>query len=254
MTHDPFITTLIATAQTDPDVLGLVLCGSSAHIGRRDQWSDHDFLLITIDGTPERYRTDLAWLPNADGIAFWFRETAHGLKVLYRSGLMVEFAVFDRLEFATCALNHYAVVIDHGGISEIAAEVQQRSLAPRSVDRRAEFRLFLSLVYIGVGRARRGELLSANVVIRTYALEHLLRTACDALEPDAGEHLDALDVWRRFETADADLAGRIDAALARPVELCARDLVDIAVDWLSPRWPECPVDDANVVSDLLGWT
>ena len=33
-------------------------------------------------------------------IAFWFRETAHGLKVLYRTGLLVEFAVFDRGEFA----------------------------------------------------------------------------------------------------------------------------------------------------------
>ena len=51
---------------------------------------------VTQDGTPERYRTDLQWLPDADTIGWWFRETAHGLKVLYRGGLLLEFAVFDQ--------------------------------------------------------------------------------------------------------------------------------------------------------------
>ncbi|MDQ5975545.1 MAG: hypothetical protein QG661_2754, partial [Actinomycetota bacterium] len=82
---DPFVDTLIATAEADPHVVGLVLAGSSAQPWRRDRWSDHDFLMITADGTPERYRTDLSWLPDNEQIAFWFRETAHGLKVLYRT-------------------------------------------------------------------------------------------------------------------------------------------------------------------------
>ena len=102
---DPFIDALIAQLEADPAVLGLVLAGSSAEPHRRDRWSDHDFLVITQDGTPEAYRTDLSWLPFAEDIGFSFRETAHGLKVLYRSGLFIEFAVFDRSEFAGCALN-----------------------------------------------------------------------------------------------------------------------------------------------------
>jgi hypothetical protein len=251
MAHDPFITTLLANAQQDPRVLGLVLCGSSAEVGRRDQWSDHDFLMITVDGTPEDYRTDLSWLPDAESIAFSFRETAHGLKALYRNGLMIEFAIFDAAEFAGCALNHYAVVLDRSDITQVAAAVRDRSMAPRPIDRLAEFRLFLSLIYIGTGRARRGERLSAHVMIRTYALEHLLRTVRDILESGSTEQLDALDVWRRFETADADLAGRIDSALARPIEDCARDLVEIAMDWLPRNWPECPVSEAAAVVELL---
>ena len=129
--HDPFIRALVARLEADPDVVGLVLAGSSAETARRDEWSDHDFLLITQDGTPERFRTDLAWLPDADAIGYWFRETAHGLKVLYRGGLLLEFAVFDRAEFATCALNHYAVVIDRGGVAEAASVVATNNTVAR---------------------------------------------------------------------------------------------------------------------------
>ncbi|MDP1879211.1 MAG: hypothetical protein Q8M17_16815 [Actinomycetota bacterium] len=253
MPDDPFIDRLVATAQTDPDVVGLVLAGSSAQVERRDEWSDHDFLLITEDGTPERYRTDLSWLPDPAGIALWFRETPHGLKVLYRSGLLVEFAVFDRGEFAGCALNHYAVAVDKAGIAEAAAGIQGRSLAPSPVDRLAEFRNFLCLVYIATGRARRGERLSANAFTRFYATEHLLRLLRDLLPADRRGQLDKLDVWRRFETAEPRIAAGIDAALARPAEEAARALLDLAEADLPALWPEFPVDEARVVRGLLGW-
>lgn len=200
-TADPFLDALVARAEADPQVLGLVLCGSSAQVERRDAWSDHDFLLITADGTPESYRTDLAWLPDHEGIALSFRETAHGLKVLYRSGLLVEFAVFDLAEFAGCALNHYAVVLDRAGIAAVAEAVHARSVAPRAVDRLAEFRLVLCLLYVGFGRARRGEVLSAGMFVRGFAVEHLLRLVADTLPAERRPPLDALDPWRRFEQA-----------------------------------------------------
>ena len=251
--HDPFIRALVARLEADPDVVGLVLAGSSAETARRDEWSDHDFLLITQDGTPERFRTDLAWLPDADAIGYWFRETAHGLKVLYRGGLLLEFAVFDRAEFATCALNHYAVVIDRGGVAEAASVVRERSMETRIINRGNEFRNFLSLLYIATGRARRGELLSANVLVRTYAVDHLLRLAGDLMSDVDRSPLDQLDVWRRFEAADADLAAAIDRALAQPVESAARTLLDIADHLIAARWPDYPHDDARLVRGLLEW-
>ncbi|MBK9740707.1 MAG: hypothetical protein IPO93_14685 [Actinobacteria bacterium] len=252
-TDDPFIDALVRSLSADPDVVGLVLAGSSAETERRDQWSDHDFLLITEDGTPEGYRTDLSWLPQAEDIAYWFRETPHGLKVLYRTGLLVEFAAFDRAEFAGCALNHYRVAIDRGGIADVAAQVRGRSMAPRTVDRFVEFRNLLSLLYIANGRARRGERLSANVFVRTYAVDHLLRLARDLMPEDRLARLDALDVWRRFETADPVLSADIDAALTLPVEAAAKALLDVADQWLLDHWPEYPRDETYVIRDLLGW-
>jgi hypothetical protein len=250
---DPFIDALVESAEHDPNVVGLVLCGSSAETGRRDQWSDHDFLMITEDGLQESYRTDLSWLPVHGSIAWSFRETAHGLKALYRSGLMVEFAVFDRAEFAGCALNHASVVVDRGGISDLAAEVRSRSLVPRPTDPLNEFRNFLALVYLGTGRARRGELLSANVLVRTFAVEHLLRLVRDLFPDDLQGRLDQLDVWRRFERLDPSLAAEVDAALALDVAEVGRALMDVAGSHLPGMWPAYPHADAAIVRNLLGW-
>ncbi len=253
MTSDPdaFIEVLRHTAESDSRIQGLVLCGSSAEPSRRDRWSDHDFLLITNDGTPEQFRTDLSWLPAAEDIAWSFRETAHGLKALYRSGLLIEFAVFDRAEFAGCVLNHAIVVVDRGGIAAITETVRDRSLAPRNVNRLSEFRLFLALVYIGTGRARRGERLSASVFVRTYAVEHLLRLARDLVPREQAAELDALDVFRRFESADPRLAAAIDAAVTLDVVDVGRALLQAAEDWLASHWPEYPREDTALVRALL---
>jgi hypothetical protein len=252
--RDPYLDALVSGLSADPQVIGLVLAGSSAQTDRRDQWSDHDFLVITVDGVPERYRVDLSWLPDHTDLAFWFRETAHGLKALYRSGLIVEFAVFDRAEFAACALNHYAVAIDRGGIAELAAEVHDRSRQPGTPDASSclsSFRAFLSLVYIGTGRARRGERLSANVMLRDYATAHLLRTLHATLIPEEAATVDGLDPWRRIEQVLPGPAAALDAALARPVDEVGLALLDAAEDALTGRWPDYPGDEAAVVRGLL---
>jgi hypothetical protein len=242
---DPFLVDLIRRLDADPRVVGLVLAGSSAERSRRDRWSDHDFLVITQDGTPEQLRTDLSWLPDADDIGYWFRDTPHGLKALYRSGLLLEFAVFDRAEFDACALNHAEVVIDGGGIAEAAASIRERSLAPAPMDRMLAFRSFLTLVYIGTGRAHRGERLSANVFLRDFATAHLLRAALGARVPDA------LDPWRRVEGAWPDLAAAVDAALTQPVTEVGPALLACADRFLSSEWAEFPAGEVDLVRGLL---
>lgn len=242
---DPFLTELIRRLDADPRVVGLVLAGSSAERSRRDRWSDHDFLVITEDGTPEQLRTDLSWLPDADDIGLWFRDTPHGLKALYRSGLLVEFAIFDRAEFDGCALNHAEVVIDRGGIAEAAAAIRERSLTPTPTDRLLAFQSFLALVYIGTGRARRGERLSANVFLRDFAAAHLIRAALGAEAPDV------LDPWRRVEGARPELAAAIDAALSRPITEVGPALLDCADRFLPAEWPAYRADEVGLVRGLL---
>lgn len=263
---DPFLDALVRGLSADPQVVGLVLAGSSAETSRRDRWSDHDFLVITADGTPEGYRTDLSWLPqgerlpSGDTLAFWFRETPHGLKALYRSGLLLEFAVFDRAEFAACALNHYAVAIDRGGITELARDVHARTAARSAAEAAslpaeplAQLRALLSLVYIGTGRARRGERLSANVFVRDYATAHLLRLLRAVVLDDgpATAALDDLDPWRRFEQTAPALAAAIDGALALPVDEAGPALLRVADAALRQGWAAYPADETALVLDLL---
>ena len=90
-------------------------------------------------------------------------------------------------------------------------------------------------------------------MIRTYATEHLLRLVRDLLPPDRIASLDGLDPWRRFESADNQFAAAVDSALGRPVEECARALLDLAAATLPARWPDCPAQDLVVVRTLLGW-
>ena len=73
MSGDPFLASLRAWAQDTPAVVALVLCGSSAALARRDRWSDHDFLVVTVDGAAEAFRRDLSWLPDATRIGLWFQ-------------------------------------------------------------------------------------------------------------------------------------------------------------------------------------
>lgn len=90
-----------------PKIIGLVLVGSTAETQRVDEWSDHDFFVITEDGEQEGLRQNLSWLPEPDSLAFWFRETEHGLKVVYKSGDVLEFAVFSCDELRGCMVNHH---------------------------------------------------------------------------------------------------------------------------------------------------
>ena len=63
-----YIERLTASAESRPDVLGLVLLGSAADRSRQDEWSDHDFYWVTTDESAEGYRQHLAWLPDHEQI------------------------------------------------------------------------------------------------------------------------------------------------------------------------------------------
>ena len=88
----------------DDRVLALIALGSMAQQDYQpDEWSDHDFFVITIQGVQEDMRQDLSWLPRAEELVFHFRETEHGVKALYRGGHLLEFAIFneDYISFCT---------------------------------------------------------------------------------------------------------------------------------------------------------
>jgi len=42
------------------EVVGLVMVGSAADLGRVDEWSDHDFYVVTKNGSAENLRQDLS--------------------------------------------------------------------------------------------------------------------------------------------------------------------------------------------------
>jgi hypothetical protein len=251
-----FSEALGAKVASDPNLLGLVLLGSTADTFRVDEWSDHDFFLITSEGLGEDYRQDLSWLPFADQIAWAPRETDHGLKVVYEFGHVLEFAVFNDSELELAKVNAVSVPVDKSNLAERVEKLRQLSIPAAPADLSAKLQidleLLLSHLLIGVGRFRRGETLIAGEQIRSYLVPNLLNLISAWVEPAPGSATseDNLNRFRRFEKRYPAAAAELTAALATDVETAARKVLNL-VESLDPTTSNG--SKYQVVRNRLGW-
>src|SRR5690606_5188149 len=126
-----------------------------------DEWSDHDFALVTIPAHEDDFRHDLSWLPASSSIALSVVEHHGGVKVVYDDGHVLEFGIASLESLSGWSGNAVRVLVDKGGVSEAVASMVAKPLPTGSRDDARDVRLVCTQVLIGVGRARRGELLSA---------------------------------------------------------------------------------------------
>lgn len=235
MDYRAFTAELVARLEPDARVIGVVAAGSMAERDYApDEWSDHDFLVITVPDVQEEVRSDLSWLPRAEEIALSFRETAHGLKVIYGDGHMLEFAVFDLDELGLAALNRTRVLLDRGGVQARLDE------STRGREQPADDFLFGMTVtgaLVAAGRGRRGETLSAQFFVM-QALRHLCALLARVMPAPNASVLDDLDGLRRFERVYPELGAEL-AELARrsPVDAAAA-LLDVAERELRQKRPD----------------
>ena len=220
-----------------PEVEGLVWAGSAADTARADEWSDLDFFVIVNSGQQERFRQDLTWLPDAAQIALSPRETAHGLKVVYDDGFVLEFAVFDRDELARATLNHHALDFGDADIAVRISAIHRPEGHPDPSTADDHIALAYALLIIGLGRHRRGEVLVAGHAIRSAAVGHLLMAAQMLLPSADAASRDALDPWRRCEVQFPGFAAALADAIARDNEAAAFAVADAAEQWLGAHAP-----------------
>lgn len=225
----------------DPHVLGLIALGSMATLARRDDWSDHDFFLIVASGHQESYRQAFDWLPDAHQIVMTLRETAHGLKVMYASTHLIEFAVFDLEELNLARVNDYAVLLDKtgGAITARLADLARIS-EPAPTDAMYALLSVIGILQAGSGRCARGETLSGHAFIKFYAFSHLMKLLTAVLESPDKPRLDNLDVFRRFEQVYPQIGAELNAALLLPPVDCASAMLDIIEREVKPRLADFP--------------
>lgn len=239
--YQTFIDQLTATLNDDPRVLGLIALGSMAQRDYQpDQYSDHDFFVIVIPGAQPALRQQLTWLPHADQIALAFMETAHGLKVVYESGHLLEFAVFDPEELHLARVNRYRVLLGKADITATMADISAATTAhgqQETADSRHHVGQFLTNLLVGVGRHRRGERLSGHKFVKFNALHHLLILLAKHVPTTNGGILDNLDATRRFEVAYPELGAEIDDLLHQETAVAARGLLALAQRELEAIWP-----------------
>lgn len=243
---------LKAIAESDSRVLGLIWLGSAAQTARVDEWSDHDFFLVVKVGEGEAFRSNLSWLPQAESVAILARETAHGLKVVYENGHVLEFAVFEDPELELAAVNFWAVAVDKQDITERMVQIESNTHASVFEEER-EWGLFLALILIAVGRARRGEILIAGQAIRSYCFKHVVGFLRDrrVAVPGTEGLSDNLDRFRRLERQFPVEARELELMLQMPVEDSASAQLEFVLS-LGGFSAE-QLAQAAVVRRRLGW-
>ena len=248
--YSAFTDALSRRLDGDPRVVGLVALGSMSGDGPApDDFSDHDFFVVTRSGAQEAYRTDLVWLPGAERAVLVHRETEHGLKVIRDDGHLLELAVFDPDELRVARANRYRVLLDRGGVAEGMAAIAAKP-AESPTDRWLCGQLLGNLL-VGGGRAARGELLSARLFVAGHATGHLLRLLSRHVPPEAPVPLDDLDPFRRFERAFPRLGAEANAALSLPPLAGALALLDLASRELGGRAAGWPAAAAETVRRRL---
>ncbi len=207
-----FTNQLTANLEDSTDVLGLVAVGSMAEQDYPpDEWSDHDFFIIVQSGVQDRYRDRYDWLPAPEEIVWAFRETAHGVKVLYQSGHLLEYAVFDHEELNLAKTNRYRVLIDRAGIQYQMAVITEatQALAYETSDT-FHAGQFLTNLLVGMGRYQRGELASAHLFIKASAVRHLVHLLNRHVTSEQQVLTDNIEPTRRFEIVHPEMGKELN--------------------------------------------
>ncbi|MGR5168638.1 hypothetical protein ACPV5L_15690 [Vibrio astriarenae] len=155
-------------------LLGLGSVGKETD--RLDAYSDIDFFVIAKMGFKQRFIENLDWLSKIGNLGYVFRNTADGYKVLFEEGIFCEFAVFEPQELAEISFSAGRIVWQEEGFdSSTCQPCQKRSEAP-APNPNVEWQIgeALTNLYVGMGRERRGEKLTAMRFIQSYALDRLI--------------------------------------------------------------------------------
>ncbi len=181
------------------DALALLGLGSvGADLGRLDNHSDLDFFVIVDDGAKPGYLADIDWLEALGPIAFEFRNTVDGRKVLFEDGVYAEYAVFTLDELAGAAYTAGRVVWRRDD-APAGLEHPRRAASPRAREP-VEWCVgeVLTNLYVGLHRDLRGERLSGMRLIQVHAVDRLIEVL-DALGRAGAARQDPFTVERAVE-------------------------------------------------------
>jgi len=245
---DDYTERLRASLESVREVLGLIVLGSTADSTRRDEWSDHDFWIITERGKQGALVEDLSWLPDYQDIAIAVKHKPHGRTIVFRNRHKVEFAVFDATDVNSGKIERYQVLIDRDRIAETIAAIhdetrQQAQARPDALEN------LCVLLWSACERHMRGEILSARQYVDGFAIDRLLGLIANTEPGDRCK--DFLDPRRRLEQRLPELAAEMLALREKPVPKAALQLLEIAERELKPKAPALAWDKVTMVRDWI---
>jgi len=174
---------------------------------RLDEWSDLDFFAIVEPGSKGAFLEDLGWLTSIAPVAYTFRNTVDGYKVLYEDGVYCEFAVFEPEEMRQVAFAPGRLVWRREGVDEgLVLAPPAPEVGPPDVA--WHLGEALTNLYVGLGRFHRGERLAAARLVQGAAVDRVLALA-PAVEEEQSGYRDRYAAERRFEQRFPRTAARL---------------------------------------------
>jgi lincosamide nucleotidyltransferase len=189
--------------------LALIGLGSvGLELDRLDEYSDLDFFVIVEDGCKQGFIDDLDWLSAVRPIAYLFRNSVDGYKLLFEDGVFCEFAVFEPGELANIPFAPGRIVWKQPQVDDSIAIPQWSE--QRQAQKSTEWLVgeALTNLHVGLGRFRRGEKLSAARFIQGCAVDRLVELA-SLVEPEQPAYRDPFTGERRFEQRFPGVAGSL---------------------------------------------
>lgn len=184
-------------------LIGLGSVGQEVH--RLDDYSDLDFFVIVEPGYKTRYIEQLDWLAALCPIAYAFRNTGDGYKLLFADGIFCEFAVFEPHELEHIPFAPGRVVWKQPQVDDAIGRPVKPPAPAAPRDPHWLVGEALTNLYVGLGRDKRGEKLSGMRFIQSYAVDRLLELA-PLIEAPAAIVSDSFSPERRFEARYPSLA------------------------------------------------
>lgn len=177
-------------------LLGLGSVGAETE--RLDEFSDLDFFVIAKQGMKQRLIDDLGWLQATAPVAFHFRNTKDGHKLLFEDGIYCEFAVFEEEEMKSAAFSPGRIVWMEDGFDTSLCIPRVPSAPFRPDDLEWAVGEMVTCIYVGLCRYARGERLSGTRFVQSFAVDMMIACA-PRFEKEQPGSPDRYQNERRFE-------------------------------------------------------
>jgi lincosamide nucleotidyltransferase B/F len=184
-------------------LLGLGSVG--LELDRIDAYSDLDFFAIVEAGYKQAYIDSLEWLRKVHPIAYRFRNTVDGYKLLFSDGIFCEFAVFELEELRNIPFAPGRIIWKRSHMPDTLGEPPSKPNIPSKRDKDFLLGEAVTNLYVGLQRDKRGEKLSAMRFIQSYAVDRLLELV-EYIDTPNAVHRDPFVNERRFEQRYPNLA------------------------------------------------
>lgn len=167
---------------------------------RLDDYSDLDFFVIVKPEYKSRFIEQLDWLESVHPLAFSFRNTKDGHKILFEDGIYAEFAVFEEIEMEHISYTEGRIVWQdaHFINKDLHIPTIQNGASKKEHSLDYSINEALTNLYVGLCRYARGEKLSAMKFVQGEAIDNIVNVL-HLIEPEVEYFPDVFSHARRLE-------------------------------------------------------